>query len=342
MATAKDAKVMMETSQTSFSYTAATDSGDHTVFTVSGKTIFSNRTGYELSVRPDGVVTGRNMISTHATNNTVTIAGFTCYLAGVLTTISATTDTITRPSSAVSKVNSITVDDEGAIAVVAGTDGATTAFDDTGRGGAGQPPYIPVGSIEIGQVRVTSDSDAVIAASEIFQTIGTHVERFDYPTWDVYRLGDGDAADASAKKNAYIEFTDAIGDAIHTGDAYKPVYVSGATPNLSVVAAATNFKPAKNSHSVSSEQVYGGTIGSTSSSLGQASFEVRKLGDGITDTLIAGEDLDLVFKFYPNRSLSPYILTQGTLGIDTDYPPDSQISAACTISSETKSVNFSS
>jgi len=99
MATAKDAKVMMETSQTTFDYTAATDSGDHTVFTVSGKTIFSNRSGYTLNVRPDGVVTGRNMLSTHADNDKVTIAAFTCYLAGVLTTVTATTGTITRPSS---------------------------------------------------------------------------------------------------------------------------------------------------------------------------------------------------------------------------------------------------
>ena len=341
MATAKDAKVMMETSQTTFDYTAATDSGDHTVFTVSGKTIFSNRSGYTLNVRPDGVVTGRNMLSTHATANTVTIAGFTCYLAGVLTTVDATTDTITRPSSAVSKINSITVDSDGDIAVVAGTDGSTTAFS-TERGAAGGPPYIPVGSIEIGQVRVTSDSDAVIASTEIFQTIGDHVERFDYPTWNVDRIGEGDGASVSAKKNAFIEFASTIGDPIHTGDTYKPVYVSGATPNMTKIADTTNFKGAFNTFSVSSEQVYGGTIGSTSSSLGQGAFEVRRLNDGITDTVVTEAEQDLVFKFFPDENKTPYTLTQGILGVDVDNPPDSQISAACTVSAEKKSVRFSS
>jgi len=340
MATAKTAKLMMETSQTQFDYTIATDSGDQTVFTVSGATAFSGRDGYSLNVRPNGVVTGRNMLSTNSSNNTVTIAGFTCYLAGVLTTVSATTDTVTRPSTDVSKVNSITVDDSGAIAVVAGTDGSTTSFSST-RGAAGGPPYIPVGSIEIGQVRLTASADAAIASSEIFQTVGTHVERYDYPVWEENNIGDGDTASVSAKKNAYIEFSTTIGDAIHTGDTYKRVYVSGATPNFSEVSRSVDFVPAQNTHSLTSTEIYNGTVGSTSSSLGQATFTAM-LTDGITDTMIAEQDQIITFKFYPNRSKTPYSLTQGLLGVATTFPVSDQIQAACTISAEVKTANFSS
>jgi len=340
MATAEFAKIMMESGQTLFDYTEATDSGDQTVFTVSGKTVFSDKSGYELSVRPDGVVTGRNMLSTHATNDTVTIAGFTCYLAGVLTTVTATTDTITRPDSAVSKVNSITVNSSGGIAVLAGDNGSTTAFSST-RGAAGGPPYIPVGSIEIGQIRVTSDTAAAITSDEIFQTVGTHVERFDYPTWTVNNIGDGDAATVSSKKNAYIEFDAEIGDGIHTGDEYKPVYVRGYTPIFSEISRSVDFVPAENTHSVSSTQVYNGTVGSSATSLGQASFTAM-LDDGVTDALVANVDEILTFKFFPNRNKTPYMLTQGKLGIASTFPAADQIQASATISAEQKTTRFSS
>ena len=340
MATAKTAKLMKESTQTLFDYTAATDSGDQTVFTVSGKTIFSEKAGKEISIRPDGVVTGRNLLSVHATNDTVNVAACTAYILGVLKSVSATTDTITRPASAVAKINSVTINSSGAIAVVAGVDSTTTAFSTT-RGAAGGPPYIPVNSVEIGQIRVVSDTAAAITADEIFQNSNDTTERFDVPVWDVYNLGDGEKADVSAKKNAYIEFTSAVGDPIHTGDTYKLVYARGYTPVMSEISKSVDFKPAENSHSVSSTQVYNGTVGSSSSSLGQAGFTAM-MDNGITDALKADADETLVFKFYPNRSMAPYSLTQGILGISTTYPVADQIQAAATISAERKTVNFSS
>jgi hypothetical protein len=340
MATAQYAKVMAELGQTAFTNTLATDSGDHTVFTVSGKTVFSNKAGYEVAVKPNGIVSGSNLLSVNATNDKVTVAGCTCYLAGVLTTVTATTATITRPSTNVAKINSITIDSTGAVAVVAGTDGSTTAFSET-RNAAGGAPYIPVGSIEIGQVRVTTSAAGAIAASEIFQVVGTHAERFDYPTWRVNSVGEGDNAEVSAKKNAHIVFDAVIGDAIHTGDTYKRVYVAGYTPLFSEVPKSVDWKPAEQTHSLSSEQVYNGTVGSTSSSLSQASFSTM-LEDGITDSLVALKDHIITTKFYPNRNKIPYSLTQGILGISTEFPAGSQIKATCTISAENKTANFSS
>jgi hypothetical protein len=342
MATAKYAKLMRESAQTAFEYTAATDSGDQTIYTVPGKTVFSGKSGFDVSVRPDGIVTGTNIITTNATNNTVTVAAFTAYLAGTLHAVDASTALAVRPDSAVSKVCSLQLDSDGStINVVEGTDGATTAFSET-RGAAGGPPFVVVGDIEIGQIRFTDNTAAEVLSSEIFQTIGTHVQRWDYPTFKVNNLGDGNGAVKAAQKNAHIEFDSAQGVGVHTANAFKPVYVSGYTPVFSEIGNSVDFKPAQNAHSVSSTQVYNGTIGSSSSSLGQAGFTVAGLNDGITDALVADEEEIITFKFFPNRNKAPYSLTQGILGLVTTYPVAGQIQAASTISAEKKTTSFSS
>lgn len=342
MATAKLGKLMIESGQTFFDYTAATDSGDHTVFTVSSKTIFSNKSGYEPSIRPDGIVTGRNIITTHATEETVTTAAFTAYLAGVLTTVSADTALCVRPASGKANINSIILTSAGAVDVLTGTDSTDTTLNET-RGSAGGPPLITVGAIELGQVRFTSSTSAVVASSEIFQTVGTHTERFDYPTWStpIKTLGDGLKATSTAKTNAYIEFSSAIGDPIHVGPTYKKVYVSGYTPIFSEISRAVDFKPAENSTSISSTQIYNGTVGSSSTSLGTGGFTAM-LDDGVTDNLVALEEEILTFKFYPNRNNTPFSLTQGVLGAAKTFPVSDQIQATCTIAAEIKTVNFAS
>jgi len=342
MATAKIAKLERESARTAFDYTAATDSGDHKIYTVAAKTIFSDKDGYELNVRPDGVVTGRNLLSTHATKDTVTIAGFTAYLIGVLWTVPATSALCIRPAENKANINSIQLDSDGStINIVAGTDSTTIALIET-RGEAGGPPYVQAGDIEIGQVRFISHPTAGVITSEIFQTDGDHVERFDMPAWAVSNLGDGNKADAVAQKNAYIELGTAQSVGVHTEDAFKPIYVSGYTPLFTEIGNSVDFKPAQNSHSTSSKQVYNNTLGSVSSSLGQASFTADGLNDGITDALIADEDEILVFRFYPNRNKTPYSLTQGTLGMVTTYPVAEDISVASTIAAPKKTVLFSS
>jgi len=337
MATSKNAKLQFESGQTYADYAQMIDSGDHKIHSLG--TIWSNKSGYEPSIRPNGIVTGRNLISVNVANDTFTYAGFTAYSKGVLQTVVAGTDTITRPASDVAKINSITMTDAGVLAVVAGTDGATAAFS-TERGAAGGPPYIPVDSVEIAQIRVVTLAAGVIAASEIFQVPGTHVERFDLPVWDTSHLGDGDDAGVSAQENAYIELADAL-DPIHTGDAYKRIYAAYYTPVFAQVTKSLDFVPAENTHSVSSTQYYDGVAGASSSSLGQGGFTAL-MNDNITDALIANQDEILVFKFFPDKNKAPYILTQGYLGLGRTFPVDNQNKATATISAEKASVNFSS
>jgi hypothetical protein len=324
MATAENAKLQYEAGQTAYSMSALTDSGDATTFT-SSATLFSNRSGYAPDVRPDGLITGGAVtVAASGSNNVVDVAALTCYLAGVKTTVAADTDvTCARAATDVSKITSITINSSGAIAAVSGTDGSDATFSAT-RGAAGGPPYIPVGSIEIAQVRYTGNTAAAVASSEIFAVPGVHLERYDYPVYDI------------DYENAEVDFVSAL-PAIHTGDLAKGVYASYADPIFADVQLASDFTPAETTHSVSSTQIYGTTLGSSASSLGQASFTAY-LSDGIGDSLVTLKNQDLWFKFYPDRYKTPYMLTLGKLGIARTFPAGDNIQAACTISSSTASV----
>jgi uncharacterized protein RhaS with RHS repeats len=314
MATAENAKLQYEAGQSAVAMTLLTNSGDETLFT-SAASLWSGRSGYAPVVRPNGLLTG-GVVTTHASNDTVTVAALTCNLQGVVTSVGAGTATISRGvTSDTHRITSITINSSGAIAAVAGID--HTAFSET-RGDPGGPPLIPVDSIEFAQVRTTSVTAALVAAAEIYQVVGLHQERADFPLWDVnYDAGT-------------VTFLDALPE-IHTGPVPKRVYASYASPIFADVALASDFVPPETTHSISSTQVYGTTLGATSSTLGQGSFTAY-LTNGVADALVTLKNETLWFKFYPDRYASPYILAQGKLGISRTFPAGDSIQAACTIS----------
>jgi hypothetical protein len=339
MPSASNAKVEVELGQQLHAMAVMTDSGDHQYYTISGGTVWSARSGNTADIRPSGIVSGRTLLSAGTTNDTVRVAAFTAYSKGVLQTVTATSATISRPTTAgYYKINSITMASDGSIAVVAGTQ-ATSAFSET-RDANGGPPYIPINSVEIGQVRVSSSTAADIATTEIFQVVGTHTERYDAPVWSESNLGKGQAADVSAETNAHIKFAAAL-PLIHTGGIPKKVYMSYYSPIYSEQQKAFDFKPAENSHSVTSQQYYRGTVGSVSATLGQGGFTAL-LDDGVTDSLVAEKDAKLTVRFYPNINSSPYVLSQGLLGLTRTYPADGQIQASVTITAEELSAEFQS
>lgn len=328
MPTAENAQISYESGQDYVAMAELTDAGDHLKFECSDP-IWSNRSGYKPDVKPNGLASGGVVIpAVSGTDNLVDVAALVCYLAGVKTTVNADTDVAcTRPAGDVSKVNSITVTDAGAIAAVAGVDGATTAFSTT-RGAAGGPPLIPVGSIEIGQVRWTTTADAAVTADEIYQVPGTHVEYYNFPGWTINYVD----VENGVIGNAGITFDSAL-PLIHTGAVAKKVYAEYYEPIFSVLSKTENFVPPQTTHSVSSKQVYRKTLGSKTSSLGQGSFTVY-LEDGISDPFLDMKDEEIWFKFYTDPAEDPYILARGHLGISRSFPAGDQISAACTISAE--------
>lgn len=341
MATAENAKIQYESGQDLVAYVALTDQGDHKDFR-SADALWSKRSGYTAVVRPNGLVTGCAITpATSGTKEAVDVAAGTAYLAGVLKTISADTDVLAvRPAVtspvAPYKKDSITINSAGSIAVVEGTAGTSTS---TTRGAAGGPPFIPTTSIEIGQIWMTSSSTAVISSSEIKQVVGDSLERYDYPTWEVNTSN----VTSGIIGNAGVKFASAL-PLIHddaspyTGEA-KKVYAQYYEPSFTDIYKTSDFIPPENTYSVSSKQIYGRTLGSSSSSLGQGSFTAY-LEDGISDGFIALKGENLWFKFFQDASNStPYVMTQGTLGITRSFPAGDHISAACTISSETASID---
>lgn len=322
MATAENAKLQYEAGQQVAGQTLLTDSGDATVFT-SPASMWSGKAGFAPVVRPNGLLSG-GAITPDAGNDAVDVAALTANLNGVVhTEPAADAVAVTRPATNVAKVVSITLTAAGAVTAVAGTDGATTAFSET-RGAAGGPPFIPVDSIEIGQVRMTSSAAAPVTSAEIFQVVGTHTEMANFPLYNV------NYAEGS------VEFLSDL-PLIHTGSEPKAVYASYASPIFGDISLASDFVPPETSHSVSSTQIYGTTIGSTTQSLGQGSFTAY-LDDGVSDALIGQKDALLWFRFYPNRYASAHLLCQGKLGISRTFPAGDQIRAACTISASQSAV----
>lgn len=340
MATLTNAGVYYESGQSQQSFAAMTLDSAKTVASLTAKP-WSQVAGYEYTVAPYGLATGGTITkAATGTNNLVDVSALTAYMAGAtgasattgLLTVAATTDiSCTRGSSTNTHiVNSITIASTGAIAVVTGT--ATTAFVET-RGANGGPPAIPLGSVEVGQVRFTSTAAAAVATTEIYQVTGTHQERYDYPVW------------AENPIEGKITFAAALpvihGTAVGTATASKLVYARVATPVFAEISRARDWVPAETSNSVNSEQYYDGTVGSFSSSLGQASFTVS-LNDGVTDALLAKKGSNLLFKFSPDKNKAPYQITQGVLGVARTFGVGANPSASVTVSASQASVDFAS
>lgn len=339
MGSSRNAKMEFESSQTMVDFVVMTDSGDHQIFTTSNK-IWSGESGKEPDIKPNGIVTGYNLLSVHASDDTIAVAGFTANSEGTEHSVSATTATITRPATDVAKVNSITMTDAGAIAVVAGTDGADTTFSET-RGAAGGPPEIPDDSVEVGQIRVTTAAAAVITEAEIYQGSASYTERFDVPTWQipVNGIGLGLKASTAAEKNAHVKFDDAL-PAIHTSGAHKKVYIKYYIPIFTEIQRAVDFKRVSNSHSVSSTTVYGDkTFGTPSKTIGTGGFKAYT-DNNITDAILDREDKVTTIRQYADRNKPAYTLTQGVLGFADSNPVDNQNYVDATITAEVVTARF--
>lgn len=322
MASAENAKLEIEAGQVLTSMVALTDSGDHLTYE-SGADFWSNKRGFAPVVRPNGLRTG-GVITGTGVNNEVQTSAMSVNLNGVVTSVAADTSvSITRTAGGGAfQINSITVNSSGAVVAVAGTEGS--AFTET-RAAAGGPPLIPTTSVEIGQVRTTSNTDAAIDDDEIFQVVGTHTERADYPLFDTNYLGGSVTAVAELPL-------------IHTGPVTKSVYAEYYEPVFTRVLRANNVVPPENSWSVTSEQTYDGVSGSVSKTLNQGSFEAR-IETGISDTLVRSKDTNLWFKFFPDRYQDSYIAFQGYLGIARQFPADGAMRVSCTVSSEAESTD---
>lgn len=322
----ENAKLEYESGVTAYAMAEITDSGDHKNYT-SSAALFSETSGNAPVILPNGIINGAQGIpAVSGTNNLVDVAKTLCNLNGVETTVNAATDvSLTRGVTNGYRINSVTINAAGSITVVVGTE--STSFSET-RGAAGGPPYIPVDSIELFQVRFTSITAGAVLAAEIFATIGTHRETTDFPGFDA----DND--------NAEVNFKSAL-PLIHTGDVPKKVFASYADPVFTEQSFANDFVPAETSHSTSSTQVYNDVVGSVSSTLAAATFTAI-LKNGITDDIVNKKDDTIFIRFYQDRFKLPHILTQGKLGVSRTFGAADNPQVSCTVAASRKSVERAS
>lgn len=328
-------KLKIEAAATPVAFFAMTDSGDHQTFTTTNAPW--SRADSEPVFGGYGVISGGAGTPAASLNNDMVDAATVELFAPAMTGASATTGKITvaadtdltctrGASTNTHIINSITVDATGAYAVVAGT--ATTAFSET-RGASGGPPFIPVGSVEVFQVRLTSVTAAPITAAEIFAAPGVHQERYDNPSFTPDYL------------RGKLNFSSAL-PLIHTGSVAKKVYARASVPAYSDLNDAKDWVPAESSDSVTSGTNYDRTIAqSISSTLNAATFSLD-MGDGVTDFILSLVGKNVIVKFLPNKNGTAYQLTQGFLSKTRAFPVKGNPTASFTVAADRASVDFSS
>jgi hypothetical protein len=331
MPDASNAILKYEADQTAVAITELTNQGDNLDFR-SANTLWSAKEGRVPVVTPNGIYDGGIMsAAVSGSDDVIDVTQCRAYLAGVLTTISASTDeAITRQSTSDYCIHSLQVTSGGAFSVVKGTEGS--AFSET-RGAAGGPPAVLVDSVELGQVRLSSQVAAPITADEIYQT-QSHQERWDYPAWDVNYINVANGALGYAG----ITFISAL-PTIHTSSAVKDVYASWYTPIFSEIVDAYDWVPPANTITINSTEVYGRVKGGKTQSLGPGSFSAH-LQDGVSDNILRHQNANIWFQFFPNRLNAPYQLAQGYMALTQSFPAGGNIEASFTVAAESQGSNI--
>lgn len=286
---------------------ALTDAGDHKIFSAAGVSIWSANEDRYPVVRPNGVISGLSL-SPGLTNNTLSVTAGSVNLAGIKTSVSANTSlAVTRAVPTDTHIiNAVTVTSGGSLAVVVGTE--STSFSAT-WGAAGGPPLIPVGSVLVGLVYLSSSAAALVTASEIKAVSNIHREDAYYPN-------------PSPK---YIEGRLVFSQALlvcHTGDVTKAVYAEFYSPDfveMEYIKPDSIQIPGETA-SVSSTEYNTGPIGLTTKSLSGGQFVQYLTQGGGRDPILDDSGSRLWFKFYPDvADVDVYSIFGGTLTVATNY-----------------------
>ena len=324
MATAANGLIYYEAARTQNVLETLTDSGDHKTFN-STATIWSQYESYTPVVRPNGI-TARCLAQPGTVADTVNMEAGTAYISGLAVTLTAAPVlAYTRAGALDYIIGSVCVSSAGYVMVM-GT-GHATAFSTT-RGVAGGPPFIPVDSVEVCQIRTTDTAAAVIEDTEIFQIPGVTTEYSFEPSFEIkpFRVS------MKTLGKAGVDFVSAL-PTIHTGSTTKKVFAATYSPEFTSIAKADAFVAAENTYSISSKQVYSRTFASSSRALGGSSFTAY-LEDGITDGFLANAGKTITVKFFPDTYKTAYIIEQGKLGVARTFPVADQIQANCTMNCE--------
>jgi len=299
------------------------DAGDHVTFDTLAS-LFSEDGANAPDVRPNGLIAAVTVTpAITGTDNHVDVPSSSCNLNGVIASVTASPGlVISGAATDVSSVSIVTINAAGSYVVVQGTDGTDATFSEV-YGDPGGPPFVPVDSIAVAQIRLPSNVPAPITNDEIFQVDGTHMETSTFPGFDTANFTGKVVFDSALILN-------------HTGGVTKAVQASYAEPVFVKQKFANDFVPADEVPTSSSETVYQATIASFSTDLGAASFTAI-LSDGITDRIVQRAGSNLMFRYTQDEAKTPHILTQGRYGVAMTHKAEEHPKATITISAETKS-----
>lgn len=209
-------------------FEAIADDGGHQTFSCTG-TRFSlcekdeNGVDRRPVVAPDGVMNGcfvSPAVSGQA--NAIDLSAGTLLIGGAMININpAVNVALTRPASGLCRAVSITLTNSGALAMVAGTDGA--AFSAT-RGAAGGPPWVPVGSIELAIVGLAATAAPLADGDIAFAPEYSHAPEYTLLPY-----------------TASVRFAAPLA-AIHTGAMPRTVWVKWSEPAMATMDAIL-FRP---------------------------------------------------------------------------------------------------
>lgn len=323
MATARKAQITYESGVTPHDMQAFTDTGDHKRYGIPDLDFWSLDDASAPDIRPDGVVNGFAITpAVSGLADAVDVASGAVYIGGRLIPVIPKLDLVIDRGTTDSHLkSSIVVNDAGVITAIDGAE--HTAFSEV-RAADGGPPLIPVGSVELGQVHLTSLVSAAVDTNAIRQLWGIHQERADYPQFVI------DAV------NGKVEFESPL-PANHTAGVTKAVHGQVAEPILSELIAATDFVPPAVTYSVASTQYYDRTIAAQSEGLQAGGFSFASQ-TGVTDTVLTRNGRRTWIRFKPNRMRPEHLLCNGVLGFSHSFPPASNITITATIAAEEAAV----
>lgn len=326
----KDGQLRLETTATLYNNEAGTNSGDNKKFTYSG-TFFSmleddgTGTSRQPVVVVDGQKTGGKIIpAISLANDKVDVAAATVNLAGVNVAVSASVDlALTRGATLANTWHSVQVNSSGTIVMVDGTEIATALLTTRGTS-AGQIPYVAVGSIELGLIKILGNTPAPVVASEITNDPEKSFE----PGYNL------------VLEEAAVDFLTAL-VAIHTGDVTRAVHATHYDPTFVTLSGVSEFGPPDKSLTATDETTYDGISTSITKGRNTGSFDALLTGlPG--DPVLQNANGIRVMKFFPDRFKTEHQLMWASYSTTRTYPAAGAMKASCSLIAITDIIEKSS
>lgn len=268
---------------------------------------------YDPDVRLDGVTSGL-ILSASASADAVDYSAGAVFVKGDEVTVAAgTVSSLSRPTVDGNVLqNAIMVDENGSVAAVAGTEGATSNT----RGAAGGPPFLDSDKVLLGYVilsYVAATGGAVLIADEIDTS---SKERSDIPGYRLLYHDGQDERNPNGSNEGCVQFTSAL-DAIHndaddptgaTGSAItRNVYMSWRSPQFEEIPDCMDVTKNETMDTINT-RAYGDTYEEKETNVPSWTASFSYYWSKVNDIIDVVKNTKRFFKFYPDRDSASHWL----------------------------------